>query len=439
MSTSARRQERTEPRGTLTEGLVELIRNRPVGQEDLEATALLVLDGVANMLAGRRTEPGRKLLAFLERHPGDAGRRALAMGGLMHILEVDDLHKASVLHPACVTVPAALALAPGTGAGGRGFLEAVLFGYEACSRVGMSVGGGHYKIWHNTGTCGTFGGTMTAAQMLGLSDGETVHALGNAGTQSAGLWEFLDTGAMSKHLHAGRAAEAGVVSAELAALGFTGPPAILEGPRGLYAGTCPDPDPAAVLRDADGPWQVHRTSIKPWPSCRHTHPAVDAALELAGRVDMSAAERIEVSTYQAAIDVCDRPSPDSEYEAKFSLQHCVAVSLLDGTCEFASFGPEARARAGELRAMTRVRAGESYSEAYPRDWGGEVTVRLAGGGAVTAARTSCKGDPEAALSPDEMVAKARSLLDFAGFGDAGRLVDDVLAMASGGTVPEIAL
>ena len=209
--------------GSLTEELVSLIRNKPVGQADLDAMALFTLDGIANMLAGRRSVPGEKLLAYLKGKEGDTGRRALVMGGLTHILEVDDLHKASVVHPACVTIPAALAIAGDDMPTGPEFLKAILFGFEACTRVGMSVGKAHYKIWHNTATCGTFGGAMTAATLMGLTDAETVHALGNAGTQSAGLWEFLNTGAMSKHLHAGRGAEAGVVAAELAQLGFTGP------------------------------------------------------------------------------------------------------------------------------------------------------------------------------------------------------------------------
>ena len=95
--------------GSLTEELVSLIRNKPVGQADLDAMALFTLDGIANMLAGRRSVPGEKLLAYLKGKEGDTGRRALVMGGLTHILEVDDLHKASVVHPACVTIPAALA------------------------------------------------------------------------------------------------------------------------------------------------------------------------------------------------------------------------------------------------------------------------------------------------------------------------------------------
>jgi len=425
--------------GTLTEGLVSLIRNKPVDHADLDAMALFTLDGIANMLAGRRSAPGEKLLAYLKGREGDTGRRAFVMGGLTHILEVDDLHKASVVHPACVTIPAALAIARDHMPTGIDFLKSILYGFEACTRVGMSVGQAHYKIWHNTATCGTFGGAMTAATLMNLSDSETVHALGNAGTQSAGLWEFLNTGAMSKHLHAGRGAEAGIVAADLAKLGFTGPPAILEGPQGLFAGACPDPDPDAVLRDPDAPWQVHLTSTKPWPSCRHTHPVIDAALELSGKIDVNDIESVDVAVYQASIDVCDRPVPESEYEAKFSVQHCVAISLLDGKCVFASFDPDGRERAANLRKAITVRTGETYSNAYPKDWGGEVTVNLKDGASVTAARTTCKGDPELALTRDEMIAKARELLTYAVVNDVDALVDGVLGMADGGPVPQITL
>lgn len=423
--------------GTLTEGLVSLIRSKPVEQADLDAMALFALDGIANMLAGRRSIPGEKLLAYLKGKEGDTGRRALVMGGLTHILEVDDLHKASVVHPACVTIPAALAIAGDDMPSGVDFLKAVLFGFEACTRVGMSVGKAHYKIWHNTATCGTFGGAMTAATLLGLTDAQTVHALGNAGTQSAGLWEFLNTGAMSKHLHAGRAAEAGLVAAELAQAGFTGPPAILEGPQGFYAGACPDPDPDAVLRRPDAPWQVHAVSIKPWPSCRHTHPVIDAALALSGRLEAGSVADVEALTYQAAVDVCDRAEPNSPYEGKFSLQHCVAVALADGKVTFDSFEAAARARVGGLRAKVRIGAAEPYQSAYPGSWGGEVTATLADGSKLTAKSPECKGDPEAALDATEMAEKARELLRFGGVADPEAVIEGVMAMAHGGPVPEI--
>jgi 2-methylcitrate dehydratase PrpD len=296
----------------------------------------------------------------------------------------------------------------------------------------MAVGPAHYRVWHNTATCGPYGSAMAAATLLGLDDAQAMHALGNAGTQSAGLWEFLQTGAMSKHLHAGRAVEAGVVAAELAALGFTGPPAILEGPTGFFVAACPDPDPGAVLADADAPWQVHLTSIKPWPSCRHTHPAIDASLALVGKVDLSAIEAIEVATYSAALDVCDRPVANSEYEAKFSLQHCVAAALQRGRMDFAAFGAEARAKAAPLAAKVRLSADDPYRSAYPAAWGAGVAVELADGSRVEAARPECRGDPEAALTPEEMVAKSRDLMRHGGLNDPARIIDGVLGLARGG-------
>lgn len=425
--------------GSLTRRLVTLIRAKPIRKPDLEVTALFTLDAIANALAGRRSAPGEVLLKWAKGRQGDAGRRAFLMGALTHILEVDDLHRASVVHPGCVVVPAALEIGRARGASGEAVLRAVLQGFEATARVGMSVGRAHYRVWHNTATCGPYGSAMAAAALLGLDDDRTVHALGNAGTQSAGLWEFLATGAMSKHLHAGRAAEAGVVAAELAAEGFTGPPAILEGPAGLYAGACPDPDPDAVFRNPESRWQVHETSIKPWPSCRHTHPVIDAALELAPSLAVQSVAEVEVSTYRAALDVCDRAEPASLYEAKFSLQHCVAIALLDGKVSFESFEPAARGRATALRRLVHARAGAPYVDSYPRAWGGEVTVVFKDGKRVTAARTHCKGDPELALSASEMVEKSRDLLRFAGLADPQSVIGPVLAMADGGPIPEIRL
>lgn len=422
---------------TLTQGLINLIRQKPVAVADLEKTALFTLDAIANMIAGRNSEPGRKLLEWGRGRMGDTGRRAFVMGGLTHILEVDDVHRASVVHTGAVTVPAVFALAADRDIPGERILRAVLFGFEATCRVGMAVGPAHYRVWHNTATCGPYGSAMASATMLGLDDCQAMHALGNAGTQSGGVWEFLKTGAMSKHLHAGRAAEAGVVAAELAALGFTGPPAILEGSTGFFAAACPDPDPGAVLRDPAAPWQVHLTSIKPWPSCRHTHPVIDASLALAGQIDLSAIAAIDVATYAAALDVCDRPMVNSDYEAKFSLQHCAAAALQRGNMDFAAFGEEARNQAASLAARVRVSVADPYETSYPLAWGAGITVEMTDGTRIESVKPQCKGDPEAALSADEMIAKARDLMRYAGLNDAARVIDGVLGLAKGGNAMDM--
>jgi len=425
---------------SLTRQLIRLIRSKQTTPADLHGAAMFTLDGIANAIAGRRTEQGRILAEWAgQAGTGDAGRHALLLGGLTHILEMDDLHRTSVVHPGCVTIPAAFALAGRTAAGGPQLLGAVLHGFEAVCRVGMALGPAHYRIWHSTATAGPFGSAMAAAHLLALSEDAAVDALGNAGTQSAGLWQFLETGAMSKHLHAGRAAEAGVVAAELAELGFSGPPAILEGTRGLFAGACPDARPGAVVEAPDDVWQLHQTSIKPWPSCRHTHPAVDAAIALTVGLAPERIDSIDVVTYQAAVDVCDNAEPTSVYEAKFSLQHCVAAALTRGGLDFDAFAGEARAALAPLSRRVHVAAGEPFAGAYPGAWGASVALTLEGGKILSVARNACKGDPEMPLSDGEMKEKARMLLAFGGLDEAAAeaLIRDVLAMAKGGPVPAL--
>ncbi len=432
--------------GSLTEQLAELIRAKPVTPSDLEAAALFTLDAVANSLAGRHSAPGQILLewwrASASNASPDPGREAFLMGALCHILETDDLHRESVVHPGCVVVPAAWALARKRGAGGQQLLTAILHGFEAATRVGMAVGPEHYRIWHNTATCGPFGSAMAAASLLGLDKAQTVHALGNAGSLSSGLWQFLETGAMTKHLHAGHAAEAGIRAAELAAFGFTGPPAILEGEKGFFRAACPDADPAAVMRNPDADWQLTRTSIKPWPSCRHTHPTIDAAEELrarliaAGRKPEDIAE-VEVETYRAAIDVCDRPRATSDYEAKFSLQHTAAAALLLPQVDFAAFGPEARELCAELALKVKAEAVEPWASAYPGSWGGCVSIRLKDGYQDKAKRVNAKGDPEAPLSRDEMIAKADMLLRHGNVPDPASIIEAILNLPSEEALPRL--
>jgi len=402
---------------SLTKQLVKLIRDKPVSDSDLCAAVLYVLDALANAYASRATDPAKRMLRWYAAQGLDAGRQALAIGALTHILETDDLHKASVTHPGCVIVPAALAVAAREKSDATGFLTAVLHGYEACCRVGNAVGPAHYRIWHNTATCGPYGSAMASASLLGLDDEQCVHALGNAGTQSSGFWQFLETGAMSKHLHAGRAAEAGVVAADLALVGFTGPPAILEGDKGFFRAACPDAVPDAVLRNPDDPWQLCQTSVKPWPSCRHTHPVIDAALELHGLLEGREIDRVSIETYQAALDVCDRREPASQYAAKFSLHHCASAALIDGRVGFDSFGSDQRDRLRGCRRKISLAVTGEFESAYPEHWGGKVTVSTRDGTRFTIIRKDCKGDPELPLKREQMIEKARMLFQYTGLDD----------------------
>lgn len=395
---------------SLTRNLTRLIREKPVTERDLEWASLFVLDTLACALGALPTEPARMLRTVAPPTQADTARKAFYLGGLSHILEMDDLHRDSVTHPGSVVIPAAWAVAHDLDLGGEAFLRAVLAGYEACCRIGMSVGKKHYRVWHNTSTCGPFGAAFAAAELIGLDDTKTVWALGNAGTQSSGLWEFLAEGAMSKHLHTARAAESGLLASFLAKEGFTGAENILEGEKGFYAGLCPDPIPEAVTSGPERPWQLINTSIKPWPCCRHTHPAIDGAIALHHEIAGEAIAQVHVGTYRAALDVCDRPTPEDPYSAKFSLQHTVAIALADGRVDQASFDVDARQRMVGERGKVKVELAPGIEAAYPRSWGAEIVVETASGRRLSATRHDAKGDPDNPVTTAELSRKARAQL-----------------------------
>jgi 2-methylcitrate dehydratase PrpD len=167
---------------SLTRGLVRLIRAKPVTRDDLDWAAFFVLDTLACAFGALKTDPARMLKAVAPPQKSDVARRAFYLGGLAHILEMDDLHRGSVVHPGSVVIPAAWAIAEDRDLGGVAFLTAVLAGYEACCRVGMAVGKAHYRIWHNTSTCGPFGSAMAAADLIGLDEDQS----------GVGAWQCRD-------------------------------------------------------------------------------------------------------------------------------------------------------------------------------------------------------------------------------------------------------
>ena len=418
-----------DPGRSLTEHLAAFVARtgpRDVPPEVRRQAAWWILDWLGCAVAGLATRPG----GMLVRHTADQpvgiascvglvhGRgtqvAALHNGGVSHIVEMDDVDRASVIHPGAVVIPAALAAAERVDATGRDLLTAVVLGYEVAIRIGESVGPTHYFHWHNTATCGVFGAAAAAGWLLRLEAQQLTWALGNAGTQAGGLWEFIAEGAMSKHLHAGRAAANGVLAAELAALGFTGATRILDGRQGFFAATAPDGDPSAVTRDLGSGWKLPGVSIKPYPSCRHTHSAVDAALRLRAEHRLAAADvdRVEIGGYHSVLDLTDNPTPGHLYAAKFSVQYCVARALTDGALLLGDFTDEriAEPSVRDLMGRTSVRLDPALDARYPREFPAEVRLILRDGRTVRALVANPKGDPEAPLTTDELSAKFRGLL-----------------------------
>src|SRR5207237_10321994 len=185
-----------------------------------------------------------------------------ANGIASHILELDDVHKASTMHAGAPVIPAALAVAEREHADGRAFMLAVTLGYDAALRIGEAVNPSHYRFWHPTGTAATFGAAVAAGSLLALDAARMLNALGSAGTQAAGLWEFNADGAMSKHLHPGKAAFNGVLSADLARAGFTGATRILEGDRGFFCAMSTSHDATRITDELGARWKVSENCYK---------------------------------------------------------------------------------------------------------------------------------------------------------------------------------
>jgi 2-methylcitrate dehydratase PrpD len=343
---------------------------------------------------------------------------AMANAAASHVAEQDDVHNGSVFHPATVVFPVALALAQARGASGRQLLAAAVAGYEVGIRVGEFLGRSHYKVFHTTGTAGTLAAAATAGNLLGLDAAQMLHAFGSAGTQAAGLWEFLRTGADSKQLHTAHAAAAGLMAACLAQEGFTGAADILEGPQGMAAGMSTDADPARINDRLGFRWATTETSFKFHASCRHTHPAADALLQVMQRHELAPDDiaRVVTHVHQGAIDVLGPVTqPATVHQSKFSMGTVLALVARfkhAGLKEFDTHFLDESTQA--LRDRVSMELDAEVDAAYPQRWIGKVTVYTTDGRVLQGRVDEPKGDPGNTLSREEITAKALRLAAFSG-------------------------
>ena len=402
------------------------------------------LDWLGSAIAGRDEVPVRAMTELV----GELGGKtestviaddtktncllaALANGAASHVVEMDDLHRESILHPATAVIPAALALAEREQSSGQELIAAIAVGYEVAIRVALAAGPGHYRFWHTTGTCGTFGAASAAAVLLGLTADQTAHALGSAGTQASGLWAFLVENAMSKQLHPGKAGLNGLLAALLAQKGFTGAKRILEDEKGFWPATCDDYDLNKCLAELGTTFHFERNSLKYHASCGHTHAAVDATLQATDGKPLaaSAVNRVSVKTYQAAIDLLGNVSPVSPYLAKFNIPFCVASAINVGHAALSAFTTETIADPALLALMERlsVNSDKTLTAQYPAQWPATVEIELTNGTRLNGSVSFPKGDPENPLSEGEIVGKFKDLTrDFISDTRAERLVERVL-------------
>ena len=343
-----------------------------------------------------------------------AGNAALANGTAAHALDYDDMCFVSLAHPSAPLVAAALAAAELVGASGRELLDAYVVGFELEARLGRAMNPRHYQRgWHCTSTLGTIGAAAAASRLLGLDAGATGHALAIAASEASGLKENFGT--MVKPLHAGLAARNGVVAALLARAGMTASGAAIAGPQGFLAAMDSEqPSLDAFIADLGTRWEIVDTGItvKLYPSCAGTHPALDALLDLKRREGFGADE---VETIEIGVDpivptilMYDRPS--SGLEGKFSMPFCAAAAVVHGRVGIETFDTvQLRDPAiVAMQARVTMRVDSTLDASAPPLTQARVTVRLRGGRVLTASANGARGYPERPASDEELATKFTS-------------------------------
>lgn len=396
-------------------------RAQALAPEVLHHAKRAVIDLEAAMVSGAVLPPATLLEKALagELDRGDArlalGRKAtvraaaLINGAAAHTTEVDDIYRDGIYHPGAPTIPAALALAQARGATGAQFLRAVVVGYEVSTRMGAAMGRAHYKYWHNTGTIGCFGACAAAAELLQLDAARFAHALATVATFSAGLQQAFRMDSMSKPLHAGRAAEAGVTAALGALEGVTGSLDVIEGEAGYGKAMSDGPDWDQALATLGRDFHITRMTFKNHTCCGHTFAAIDGALALKAKMGLAAndIQRVRVGTYKAALDVAGYDEPRSAAEGRFSLKYVVATALTHGSVRFAAFEPGRLDNPGTRDLMRRVDVAvdPQLDAAFPAQRAARVSIEARDGRREEFYQPTRIGDPDAPLSDAQLEAK----------------------------------
>lgn len=400
-------------------------RDLQLNDEVLHHAKRAVIDWHAALFPGLDSPPMPQLRRALAEDLGRGGARlpdgraatwrtaALLNGTAAHAAEVDDSFRDAMYHPGAATIAAALATAQQVDASGLDFLRGVVLGYEVSTRIGVVLGRAHYRHWHNTGTVGTFGAAAATAGLLGLHGAPFGHALATAATFAAGLQQAFRMDSMSKPLHAGRAAEAGVLAAQLAAEGVTGSRDVLDGEAGLGQAMSDGPDWAEVGETLGRDFHITRLTFKNHIGCGHTFAAIDAALELRRRQGLVPAQirRVRVATYRPALDIACYADPQTENEARFSLPFVVATALVHGSVRLDAYTPERLTddRTRALMARIEARVDAELDAAFPGRRAARVEIETQDGQRHTWLQPDRKGDPELPLSDAELEDKLMEL------------------------------
>jgi 2-methylcitrate dehydratase PrpD len=338
-----------------------------------------------------------------------------------NLLDFDDTHPETIIHPAAPVAASVLALAEAQRCSGRDVLTAFILGVDVECRIGNAVSPGHYaRGWHITSTCGIFGAAAAAAKLLRLPAEKIAHALGVAASQSAGIVENLPSAA--KNVSVGNSARNGIFAALLAQSGYQAAPRAIEGPLGWARAMGDEPDLARLTRGLGQSWEIAKNTYKPYPAGIVFHAVIDACLKLRAGLAIDEIESVTVSGSPLLLARGNR-EVRNERDARVSIHHCVATALIVGSAGVPEFSQDFVLRPDMLAFRQKVRAEEDRS--MP-DGAARVVIRLTSGQVRSETVTAPRGSLSDPLSDAELEAKLRDGLRQGGsHWDGTRLIEAI--------------
>lgn len=403
-----------------------LSSHRPLPASVAHAAKRTVVDWFAAMYAGAGLAPTTMLLEALrdelgqgkaQVYPGATAASprtaALINATACHIAELDDIYREAIHHPGCHTVAAALALSQARGVDGEGLLRAIVVSFEIATRIGQAMMPDIYRHWHPTGTIGSIGAAAAGAAVLDLPPDRYVHALATGATLSAGLLAAFGSGSLSKPLHAGRAAEAGVFAAQAAEAGVTGVHGILESQAGFGHAFGSGIDADVALAGLGQDFNIERITYRIHSCCGHTVPAIDAVLALRGQpgFDPARIRQVTIKTNSTAFRITNRHDVRMASEARFSMPYVVAAALLWGKVGVEAFEDDRLADPQVQALLKRValQVEPEFDAIFPARRYAHVMLDLDDGTSMSHLQTTRRGDPEDPLSDAVLSEKFLSL------------------------------
>lgn len=360
---------------------------------------------------------------------------ALVNGIASHVLDFDDTHIITVLHPTGPAMSGALPVAEWKNASGRDLITAFIAGFEVEARIALSICPEHYdRGWHVTGSVGMFGAAAAAGRILGLDPHHMTYALGIAASQPSGLREQFGT--MTKSLHSGKTASNGVQSALMASLGYTASEKALEALRGFCNVVSDKQDYAPIVENLGSKWEVFGNGIKPYACGVVIHPTIDAVRQLRAQgLKPEQVGSMHARVHPLVLELTSKRNLKTGLEGKFSVFYAAAVALVEGTARQRQFSDELVVRPDLVELYGKVTA--EADEAI-RQEGSDVTVDLVGGGTMHVNVPWATGTPQNPISDEDLEAKFRDLVDgYLSPAQADRTVELTRTLDDLGSVTEI--